>query len=52
MGIATADLAEHMRLPPIAFAMFTIARSGRVDLDRLARVSPDFVAGCRRAVLA
>jgi hypothetical protein len=52
MGIATADLAEHMRLPPIAFAMSTIARSGRVDLDRLARVSPGFVAGYRRAILA
>ena len=40
--------AEHMRLPPIDFAMSYVTRSGRVDLDRLARASPEFVARYRR----
>jgi 2-polyprenyl-6-methoxyphenol hydroxylase-like FAD-dependent oxidoreductase len=35
---------QHMRLPPMEFAMSYITRSGRVDLDRLRRVSPRFVA--------
>jgi 2-polyprenyl-6-methoxyphenol hydroxylase-like FAD-dependent oxidoreductase len=35
---------EHMRLPPMEFAMSYITRSGRVSLDRLRRVSPRFVA--------
>jgi 2-polyprenyl-6-methoxyphenol hydroxylase-like FAD-dependent oxidoreductase len=35
---------EHMRLAPMEFAMSYITRSGRVDLDRLRRVSPRFVA--------
>ena len=40
--------AEHMRLPPLEFAMSYITRSGRVDLDRLRRVSPRFVAAYER----
>jgi 2-polyprenyl-6-methoxyphenol hydroxylase-like FAD-dependent oxidoreductase len=35
---------DHMRLPPMEFAMSYITRSGRVSLDRLRRVSPRFVA--------
>ena len=40
--------AEHMRLPPLDFAMSYITRSGRVDLDRLRAVSPRFVAAYER----
>jgi len=36
--------AEHMRLPPLEFAMSYITRSGRVDRNRLRAVSPRFVA--------
>jgi len=36
--------AEHMRLPPLEFAMSYVTRSGRVDLERLRAVSPKFVA--------
>ena len=36
--------AEHMALSPMEFAMSYITRSGRVDLDRLRRSSPAFVA--------
>ena len=36
---------EHMRLDPWDFAWQYIQRSGRVDLERLRRVSPGFVAG-------
>ena len=35
---------EHMALEPLEFAMSYITRSGRVDLSRLRRVSPRFVA--------
>jgi 2-polyprenyl-6-methoxyphenol hydroxylase-like FAD-dependent oxidoreductase len=45
---ASADwythFADHMRLAPIDFVMSYIMRSGRVDLERLRRVSPRFVA--------
>lgn len=45
---ASADwyehFATHMDLPPMEFAMSYITRSGRVDLDRLRRSSPGFVA--------
>jgi 2-polyprenyl-6-methoxyphenol hydroxylase-like FAD-dependent oxidoreductase len=39
--------ATHMALPPIDFALAYIRRSGRVDLDRLARIAPRFVARVR-----
>jgi 2-polyprenyl-6-methoxyphenol hydroxylase-like FAD-dependent oxidoreductase len=35
--------AEHMALKPVEFAMSYITRSGRVDLDRLRKLSPKFV---------
>ena len=34
---------EHMRLAPIEFAMSYITRSGRIDHDRLRKLSPLFV---------
>ena len=40
--------AEHMQLAAMDFAMSYITRSGRIDLDRLARLSPRFVAHYRR----
>jgi 2-polyprenyl-6-methoxyphenol hydroxylase-like FAD-dependent oxidoreductase len=36
--------ADHMSLAPMDFAMSYITRSGRVDLDRLRKASPKFVA--------
>ena len=36
--------AEHMRHPPIEFAMRYVMRSGRIDLERLRAQSPRFVA--------
>jgi len=36
---------EHMRLPPWEFAMSYIQRSGRIDRERLRKLSPRFVAG-------
>lgn len=38
------SFAEHMALAPMDFAMSYITRSGRVDLERLRRSSPAFVA--------
>jgi hypothetical protein len=38
------DFATHMELPPRDFAMSYIQRSGRVDLERLRKISPQFVA--------
>jgi 2-polyprenyl-6-methoxyphenol hydroxylase-like FAD-dependent oxidoreductase len=35
--------AEHMRLAPVDFAMSYIMRSGRIDLERLRKLSPCFV---------
>lgn len=40
--------AEHMRLAPVDFVMSYITRSGRVDLDRLRKLSPRFVARYER----
>ena len=40
--------AEHMRLSPVDFAMSYITRSGRVDLERLRKLSPKFVARYER----
>ena len=39
-----ARFADHMKLAPLEFAMSYITRSGRVDLNRLRKVSPQFVA--------
>lgn len=36
--------AEHMKLAPIDFAMSYVTRSGRIDIERLRRISPKFVA--------
>jgi len=36
--------AEHMRLAPADFAMSYITRSGRIDIERLRKLSPRFVA--------
>ncbi|HET7166625.1 MAG TPA: FAD-dependent monooxygenase [Pseudolabrys sp.] len=36
--------AEHMELAPADFAMSYVTRSGRVDIDRLRKLSPRFVA--------
>jgi 2-polyprenyl-6-methoxyphenol hydroxylase-like FAD-dependent oxidoreductase len=35
--------AAHMQLAPVDFAMSYITRSGRIDLDRLRKLSPRFV---------
>jgi len=35
--------AEHMKLAPVDFAMSYITRSGRIDLERLRKLSPRFV---------
>jgi 2-polyprenyl-6-methoxyphenol hydroxylase-like FAD-dependent oxidoreductase len=40
--------AEHMRLAPADFAMSYITRSGRVDVERLRKLSPRFVAWYER----
>ena len=40
--------AEHMRLAPVDFAMSYITRSGRIDLERLRKLSPNFVARYER----
>jgi 2-polyprenyl-6-methoxyphenol hydroxylase-like FAD-dependent oxidoreductase len=41
--------AEHLKLPAADFAMSYITRSGRVDLERLRKLSPNFVAWYERA---
>ena len=40
--------AEHMKLAPADFAMSYLTRSGRVDLERLRKLSPKFVARYER----
>ena len=42
--------AEHMELAPAEFAMSYIMRSGRIDIDRLRKLSPRFVAQYEQAV--
>ncbi|MBI3704846.1 MAG: FAD-dependent monooxygenase [Rhizobiales bacterium] len=40
--------AEHMALKPVDFAMSYITRSGRIDIERLRKLSPNFVARYER----
>ena len=40
--------AEHMQFAPVDFAMSYITRSGRVDIERLRKLSPRFVAQFER----
>ena len=40
--------AEHMALKPVDFAMSYITRSGRIDIERLRKLSPKFVARYER----
>ena len=42
------DFAAHMRLAPMDFAMSYVMRSGRIDIERLRRISPKFVARYER----
>src|SRR5262249_13650287 len=49
-GVWYEGFADHMQRPPLEFAMSYITRSGRVDLDRLRAVSPQFVAAYERYV--
>jgi 2-polyprenyl-6-methoxyphenol hydroxylase-like FAD-dependent oxidoreductase len=42
------NFGEHMRLAPLDFAMSYITRSGRVDIERLRKASPRFVARYER----
>jgi 2-polyprenyl-6-methoxyphenol hydroxylase-like FAD-dependent oxidoreductase len=42
------QFAEHMQLPALDFAMSYVTRSGRVDIDRLRKLSPRFVARYER----
>jgi len=37
------NFAEHMDLASFDFAMSYITRSGRVDMERLRRTSPEFI---------
>ena len=37
------NFAEHMKLEPAEFAMSYITRSGRIDIERLRKLSPKFV---------
>lgn len=40
--------AEHMQLAPMDFAMSYVTRSGRIDIERLRKLSPQFVARYER----
>jgi 2-polyprenyl-6-methoxyphenol hydroxylase-like FAD-dependent oxidoreductase len=42
------QFADHMQLAPFDFAMSYVTRSGRVDIDRLRKLSPLFVASYER----
>lgn len=43
------NFAAHMKLPAADFAMSYITRSGRIDIERLRKLSPGFVAWYERA---
>lgn len=38
------DFRHHMELPPLEFAFSYLTRSGRVDLERLRELSPEFTS--------
>ncbi len=40
------SFADHMRMPPVEFARAYVNRSGRIDHERLAKMSPRFAALC------
>jgi 2-polyprenyl-6-methoxyphenol hydroxylase-like FAD-dependent oxidoreductase len=42
------NFAEHMALAPAEFAMSYITRSGRIDIERLRKLSPKFVGRYER----
>lgn len=42
------DFGRHMALPPYEFAMSYLSRTGRMDIERIGRTSPRFVANYRR----
>ncbi|TPK10128.1 benzoate-CoA ligase family protein [Mesorhizobium sp. B2-5-7] len=42
------DFASKMELPPLDFAFDYMSRSGRMDLDRMRRLAPEFVARYER----
>src|SRR5262245_15722264 len=42
------QFAQHMQSPPLDFAMSYVTRSGRVDIDRLRKLSPRFVGRYER----
>jgi len=46
------QFAQHMQLPTLDFAMSYATRSGRVDIDRLRKLSPRFVACYEQAFSA
>lgn len=39
---------EHMALPPYDFAMSYLSRTGRMDIERIRKVAPQFVAAWER----
>ena len=41
------NFASHMQLAPWDFAWSYMQRSGRIDIDKLAKIAPRFVAGYR-----
>jgi 2-polyprenyl-6-methoxyphenol hydroxylase-like FAD-dependent oxidoreductase len=45
------QFAGQMQLAPLDFAMSYVTRSGRVDIDRLRKLSPLFVAQFERGTL-
>lgn len=42
------NFGEHMKLPPYDFAMSYLSRTGRMDIERIRRVAPNFVAQWER----
>ncbi|MGV3634389.1 MAG: FAD-dependent monooxygenase [Pseudorhodoplanes sp.] len=42
------NFGEHMKLPPYDFAMSYLSRTGRMDIERIRKVAPNFVAEWER----